>query len=529
MISATRQAGVGLDMGVDLLRTDTTSTDGSCGTCGSLPGIEYEFRLVIDGGAEGELQPDSRQWYVDRWVRERESDPGDAPTFSEPQKKLCLVLGETGGTFTNAFEKAGGYKLRCRYTHEEQSFNLDVEVEVISVPYIGVAGESASDEIRFVSIIGEGPMDVYIAQYSSNRQEVYSRHLRKVKPKGPHETHAGLQWYSVTWNLKDDARAACSLGISGVTLSRNYAFTVVPSGETSDAWPGPTALPYKSVYLQLPDYSPSLTHEDALGRYRDIPLTDGSPTSDTVVLVPAHGAEEQRPEGTWVITKNVSGQANQEPTAFVLGFRSADGRTVSEAAGTRAEVVVNTEAVFKTGDVAEVEFRCQDPDMGIPVSRSIRLLARGLEWTKVQWIPTDRKGRMAVRYDADNNCLEVYALGIKPYEPCIKTVFNGKLVGICPYQGGTNEVYYTLDENRCYDTVYHRSVDLEPFDEGTKGKLDWVLWYYDCTTDPGEPEGFWREGGQPFEWLREYEFNPDAGEESDAEMDPEFGQDVPSP
>ncbi|MFP4029715.1 MAG: hypothetical protein ACLFWL_18205, partial [Candidatus Brocadiia bacterium] len=191
MLSATRQAGVGVDFGMEAVRTDTTSTDGSCGTCGSspdadyeppslgstraisaseagnihktiertftviqdrieatvegenewqalgdmtfYPGVEYEFRLVVEAGAEGELQPDSRQWYVDRWVRERESDPGDAPTFSEPQKKLCLALGETGDTFTNAFEKAGDYNLRCRYTHEEQSFDMDVEVEVSGI------------------------------------------------------------------------------------------------------------------------------------------------------------------------------------------------------------------------------------------------------------------------------------------------------------------------------------------------------------------------------------------------------------
>ncbi|MBS3763838.1 MAG: hypothetical protein KGZ25_11120, partial [Planctomycetes bacterium] len=42
MLSATRQAGVGLDMGVDLLRTDTSSSDGSCGTCGSSPDADYE-------------------------------------------------------------------------------------------------------------------------------------------------------------------------------------------------------------------------------------------------------------------------------------------------------------------------------------------------------------------------------------------------------------------------------------------------------------------------------------------------------
>ncbi|MFP4028859.1 MAG: hypothetical protein ACLFWL_13805 [Candidatus Brocadiia bacterium] len=283
MISVTRQAGVGLEMAADGVRTDTSSTDGSCGTCGSspdadyeppslgstrtisaseagnihktiertftviqdrieatvkgeenwqilsamtfYPGVEYEFRLVIDGGAEGELQPDSRQWYVDRWVRERESDPGDAPTFSEPQKKLCLVLGETGDTFTHAFEKAGDYNLRCRYRHDEQRFDMDVAVEVGEMQTQGVAGAGSGEKLYF-SIPQDGwtPKEVRKLFYGINIWEhlqteeglvkVHLRYLRNKKP-----TQAGdTEWWYVDWDGRDES--------GNIRLSNHYGYQI---------------------------------------------------------------------------------------------------------------------------------------------------------------------------------------------------------------------------------------------------------------------------------------------------------------
>ncbi|MFP4029925.1 MAG: hypothetical protein ACLFWL_19280, partial [Candidatus Brocadiia bacterium] len=318
MLSATRQAGVGLDMGVDLLRTDTTSTDGSCGTCGSLPGIEYEFRLVIDGGAEGELQPDSRQWYVDRWVRERESDPGDAPTFSDPQKKLCLVLGETGDTFTNAFEKPDTYDLRCRYTHDEQRFDMDVEVQVGEPGTGGIAG-SGSEKIYLKHDCWKAwnyicQYDIYLWQYAKeNNQKVYGRRLKRF---GIELASESLLWASTTWDRMDDE--------GKVRFSNNYGFNW---GKYMFA-----DRPYYSLYLQTEGQNPSLEHGQALGDVVPVPIDeDGNVLIGSFSLQGAVGAK--RKSGSWTEESDPRDLIEIDPTegeSTTVTFQTAEGETFQQ-------------------------------------------------------------------------------------------------------------------------------------------------------------------------------------------------------
>jgi hypothetical protein len=76
--------------------------------------------------------------------------------------------------------------------------------------------------------------------------------------------------------------------------------------------------------------------------------------------------------------------------------------------------------------------------------------------------------------------------------------FNGKEIGTCVYQNGVNLIYYwkTVNGKRFHST-WHRSHDPDhdgsAADEGTKYKYDWVVWTYDCITDPGSPSEYCRE------------------------------------
>ncbi|MBS3764146.1 MAG: hypothetical protein KGZ25_12680, partial [Planctomycetes bacterium] len=343
---------------------------------------------------EGELQPDSRQWYVDRWVRERESDPGDAPTFSDPTKKLCLVLGETGSSVTHAFEKPDTYDLRSRYTHDEQRFDMDVEVEVGElVPELFPAGTGSEEKVPVKLDHMPYELQLLISQYAKTK--VYRRWMSTQgteKHKLTLNRIPNSLWWLADWDKKDGQSRPCTSNYyytysgwgksGGLTFSGNLF-----NAEAASIWLDDEAVPTKLGRDALPDAVPVFVN------------SSGQTLRDELKIYGAYGDKRIPTEAadspvtkTWEITSN--------PDGLLRGLNSENNNTVTDTDW--VSVLFAEEAGLQ--DEATIKLDVRGPEFTI--HRELRLFGfPGMRLSRIQfdWEENSLNDGQDIRIDRDTD------------------------------------------------------------------------------------------------------------------------------